>query len=48
MSSRLTSLDASFLELESESAHMHVGWVTLFGPREDGEKPSYGNFVEKY
>ena len=41
MSSRLTSLDASFLELESETAHMHVGWVTLFGSPEDGEKPTF-------
>ena len=41
MSRRLTSLDASFLELESETAHMHVGWVTLFGSSEDGEKPTF-------
>jgi diacylglycerol O-acyltransferase len=41
MSRRLTSLDASFLELESETAHMHVGWVTLFGSPEDGEKPTF-------
>ena len=30
--SRLTALDASFLEVESPSAHMHVGWAALFAP----------------
>jgi len=30
--SRLTSLDASFLEVESPTAHMHVGWAALFKP----------------
>ena len=29
---RLTALDASFLELEGPSVHMHVGSVGLFGP----------------
>jgi diacylglycerol O-acyltransferase len=29
---RLTALDASFLELESESVHMHVGSVGIFDP----------------
>ena len=29
---RLTTLDASFLEVESPSAHMHVGWAALFSP----------------
>ncbi len=29
---RLTALDASFLELESESVHMHVGSLGLFDP----------------
>ena len=35
---RLTALDASFLELESESVHMHVGSVGIFdpGPTTDG------------
>jgi diacylglycerol O-acyltransferase / wax synthase len=27
---RLSTLDASFLEVESASAHMHVGWAALF------------------
>jgi WS/DGAT/MGAT family acyltransferase len=29
---RLTALDASFLELESDSVHMHVGSVGIFDP----------------
>ena len=37
---RLTALDASFLDLESDSVHMHVGSVGIFEPgplaREDG------------
>ena len=31
--SRLTSLDASFLRVETPSAHMHVGWKGLFSPQ---------------
>ena len=30
--SRLTTLDASFLEVESASAHMHVGWAATLRP----------------
>lgn len=33
---RLTSLDASFLYLESPAVHMHVAGVSVFDPREDG------------
>ena len=33
---RLTPLDASFLEVESPNAHMHVGWVALFEPPPGG------------
>jgi diacylglycerol O-acyltransferase / wax synthase len=29
---RLSPLDASFLAVESETAHMHVGWAALFAP----------------
>jgi WS/DGAT/MGAT family acyltransferase len=29
MESRLSPLDASFLRLETESAHMHVGWCSM-------------------
>src|SRR6266540_746947 len=38
---RLSSLDASFLEVETPTAHMHVGWVALFRPREGAERPSF-------
>ena len=33
---RLTSLDGSFLRVETESAHMHVAWSGLFEPPRDG------------
>jgi len=33
---RLSSLDASFLYLETPSVHMHVAGVSVFDPREDG------------
>lgn len=41
MQTRLTSLDASFLEVESPTAHMHVGWVALFRPPDDGPVPDF-------
>jgi diacylglycerol O-acyltransferase / wax synthase len=39
---RLTGLDASFLHLERDSAHMHVGSTLVF----DGEPPSYDELLE--
>jgi WS/DGAT/MGAT family acyltransferase len=38
---RLTGLDASFLHLERESAHMHVGSVLVF----DGDEPSHEELI---
>jgi WS/DGAT/MGAT family acyltransferase len=38
---RLTALDASFLEVESPTAHMHVGWAALFSPPRGGPAPSF-------
>jgi diacylglycerol O-acyltransferase len=38
---RLSGLDASFLHLERDAAHMHVGSVFVF----DGEPPPYLDFV---
>jgi len=38
---RLTSLDASFLEVESATAHMHVGWAALFSPPAEGPAPRF-------
>src|SRR5215208_1662525 len=38
---RLTGLDASFLALEEDGAHMHVGSVLLF----EGVAPTYDEFI---
>jgi diacylglycerol O-acyltransferase len=38
---RLSPLDASFLEVETPTAHMHVGWVSLFRPPAGGERPTF-------
>src|SRR4051794_29390912 len=38
---RLSALDASFLEIESPTAHMHVGWVATFLPPADGSMPTF-------
>jgi diacylglycerol O-acyltransferase len=43
---RLTSLDASFLEVESATAHMHVGWAALFSPPRNGPAPSFEQLRE--
>jgi diacylglycerol O-acyltransferase len=40
-STRLTSLDASFLEVETPSAHMHVGWAAIFAPPEGRRRPPF-------
>ena len=40
---RLSALDASFLEVETPSAHMHLGWAASFDPPE-GRAPA--GFVE--
>jgi len=39
--SRLSTLDASFLEVESASAHMHVGWAALFAPPRGRPRPTF-------
>jgi diacylglycerol O-acyltransferase / wax synthase len=38
---RLSSLDTSFLQVETPSAHMHVGWVAVFDPPEGGQAPGF-------
>jgi WS/DGAT/MGAT family acyltransferase len=43
---RLSSLDASFLEVETSAAHMHVGWAALFGVPEDRPRPSFEQLRE--
>jgi diacylglycerol O-acyltransferase len=37
--SRLTSLDGSFLRVETENAHMHVAWSGLFEPGTELPRP---------
>jgi diacylglycerol O-acyltransferase len=37
----LTPLDASFLHLEDQAAHMHVAGAMLF----EGEPPDYDEFL---
>lgn len=38
---RLSALDASFLAVETPTAHMHVGWTALFSAPRDGRLPSF-------
>ena len=38
---RLTTLDASFLEVESPSAHMHVGWAAHFAEPRGRARPTF-------
>jgi diacylglycerol O-acyltransferase len=38
---RLSALDVSFLEVETASAHMHVGWAASFEPPEERPAPSF-------
>jgi diacylglycerol O-acyltransferase / wax synthase len=42
---RLTALDASFLEAETPSAHMHVGWAAVFDPPENRPRPSFDELL---
>src|SRR6476661_7334149 len=43
---RLSALDASFLAVESPSAHMHVGWAATFAPPLDRPRPSFEALFE--
>jgi WS/DGAT/MGAT family acyltransferase len=38
---RLSALDASFLAVETPTAHMHVGWVAVFSAPTGGRLPSF-------
>jgi diacylglycerol O-acyltransferase len=38
MSTRLSALDASFLNVETPTAHMHVGWSAVFSPPPGGRR----------
>ena len=44
---RLTSLDGSFLRLETPNAHMHVAWSGVFEPPAEGPRPSVGALRRK-
>jgi diacylglycerol O-acyltransferase len=44
-STRLSPLDASFLAVETPTAHMHVGWAAIFAPP-DGESEARPSFAE--
>jgi diacylglycerol O-acyltransferase / wax synthase len=45
MPSRLSPLDASFLAVETPTAHMHVGWAAAFEPPE-GRRPGIAELRE--
>ena len=47
MATRLTSLDGSFLRLETPNAHMHVAWSGLFEPHPDLPRPTVEALREK-
>jgi diacylglycerol O-acyltransferase / wax synthase len=38
---RLSALDASFLQVESSTAHMHVGWASLFALPDGKPRPTF-------
>jgi diacylglycerol O-acyltransferase / wax synthase len=40
MAERLSSLDGSFLRVETENAHMHVAWTALLDPPESRPRPT--------
>ena len=44
---RLTPVDASFLQLESSHAHMHVAWSAVFAPPEAGAAPAIDDIRER-
>ena len=43
---RLSPLDASFLAVESPTAHMHVGWAATFSPPEGRPRPTFEELFE--
>jgi diacylglycerol O-acyltransferase / wax synthase len=45
MSTRLSPLDASFLAVESSTAHMHVGWAASFRPPA-GARPRFEDLFD--
>src|SRR5256885_16238713 len=45
MPQRRSPLDASFLAVESEEAHMHVGWVASFDPPAGRRCPEFADVL---
>jgi diacylglycerol O-acyltransferase / wax synthase len=43
---RLSALDASFLQVESATAHMHVGWAATFAPPDHAQRPKYDELLD--
>ena len=43
---RLSGLDASFLAVETPTAHMHVGWVAVFSAPASGRLPDFAELRE--
>jgi WS/DGAT/MGAT family acyltransferase len=43
---RLSGMDASFLSVETPTAHMHVGWVARFVPPHGDQAPTFGALRE--
>src|SRR3954452_1563694 len=43
---RLSPLDASFLAVESSTAHMHVGWATTYQPPPAAPAPSFDQLFD--
>ena len=41
---RLSALDTSFLDVETPTAHMHVGWAATFNPPADDDAAPAGDF----
>jgi diacylglycerol O-acyltransferase len=44
---RLSALDASFLRLDSQQAHMHVGWSAVFAAPDGVQRPTVGDLRER-
>ena len=42
---RLSALDTSFLEVETPTAHMHVGWAAVFDPPEGRQRPGFDELL---
>ena len=43
---RLSALDCAFLDVETPTAHMHVGWAAVFEPPAAGPRPSFDELRE--